>query len=79
MSGVPAEFSLSEIATMLGVSLREIRYRAETGEIETFRPSGNPRGKRKVSLVAVQRMYPDGWESMVLRAGLLRVTEQPET
>ncbi len=70
MNGPPSEFSLTEIAMMLGVSRYEIEYRADLGSLETFRPSGNPRGKRKVSLTTLKRMYPDAWESMVERIAL---------
>ena len=54
MSAPSAEFSLTELAVLLGVPRHEIDYRVKRGRLAVFRPSGNPRGKRKVTLEAVR-------------------------
>ena len=46
----------------------QIDYRVKRGRLAVFRPSGNPRGKRKVSLEAVREAYPDVYESLLQRA-----------
>lgn len=71
MSAPSAEFSLTELAALLGVPRHEIDYRVKRGRLAVFRPSGNPRGKRKVSLEAVREAYPEVYESLLLRASVL--------
>ena len=70
MSAPSAEFSLTELAALLGVPRHEIDYRVKRGRLAVFRPSGNPRGKRKVSLDAVREAYPEVYESLLQRAAL---------
>ena len=74
MSAPSAEFSLTELAALLGVPRHEIDYRVKRGRLAVFRPSGNPRGKRKVTLEAVREAYPDVYESLLNRAGVLAGT-----
>ena len=72
MSGVPpAELSLTELATLLGVGRHELDYRVKVGRLRVFRPSGSPRGKRKVSLEAVREAFPEVYESLMQRASIL--------
>jgi hypothetical protein len=71
MSAPSAEFSLTELAALLGVPRHEIDYRVKRGRLAVFRPSGNPRGKRKVSLEAVRDAYPEVYESLLQRASIL--------
>lgn len=66
-----AEFSLTELAALLGIPRHEIDYRVKRGRLAVFRPSGNPRGKRKVTLEAVREAYPDVYESLLRRASVL--------
>ncbi len=71
MSAPSAELSLSELAVLLGVPRHELDYRVKTGRLPVFRPSGNPRGKRKVTLEGVRQAFPEVYESLVQRASLL--------
>ncbi len=66
-----AEFSLTELAALLGIPRHELDYRVKRGRLAVFRPSGNPRGKRKVTLDAVRDAYPDVYESLLQRASSL--------
>lgn len=63
-----AEFSVTELAALLGIPRHELDYRVKRGRLAVFRPSGNPRGKRKVTLEAVREAYPEVYESLLRRA-----------
>jgi hypothetical protein len=56
---------------LLGIARHELDYRVKRGRLSVFRPSGNPRGKRKVMLEAVRQAFPDVYESLLQRASLL--------
>jgi hypothetical protein len=71
MSVPSAELSLTELSVLLGVPRHELDYRVKTGQLATFRPSGNPRGKRKVTLEGIRQAFPEVYESLVQRASLL--------
>ena len=71
MSVPSAELSLSELAKLLGIPRYQLDYRVKRGRLAVFRPSGNPRGKRKVTLEAVRQAFPEVYESLVQRASLL--------
>lgn len=66
-----AEFSLTELAALLGIPRHELDYRVKRGRLAVFRPSGNPRGKRKVTLEAVRDAYPEVYESLLQRAAVV--------
>jgi hypothetical protein len=68
-----AEFSLTELAALLGIARHELDYRVKRGRLAVFRPSGNPRGKRKVTLEAVMEAYPEVYESLLQRASAFGV------
>jgi hypothetical protein len=69
-----AEFSLTELAALLGIARHELDYRVKRGRLAVFRPSGNPRGKRKVTLEAVRDAYPEVYESLLQRASTFLAT-----
>lgn len=71
MNAPSAELSLTELSALLGIPRHELDYRVKRGRLAIFRPSGNPRGKRKVTLEAVREAYPEVYESLLQRASLL--------
>lgn len=66
-----AEFSLTELAALLGVPRHELDCRVKRGRLPVCRSSGNARGKRKVTLEAVREASPEVYESLLQRASVL--------
>jgi len=71
MNAPSAELSLTELSALLGIPPHELDYRVKRGRLAIFRPSGNPREKRKVTLEAVRQAFPEVYESLLQRASLL--------
>lgn len=63
------------LAVLPEIPRHELDYRVKRGRLAVFRPSGNPRGKRKVTLEAVREAYPEVYESLLQRASELEGLE----
>lgn len=64
-SPLKREYSLAEVAKMLHVSVRVVRYRIKKGGLRAFSPSGNPKGAKVILLSTLQEVYPQDWIDMM--------------
>lgn len=64
---IPAEFSITELATVLGVSRRVIEYRVSQGVLPSVRYSKSARGKKVIPTAALKEHHPEIWDAIVLK------------
>lgn len=63
---IPGEFSITELAAVLGVSRHIIQYRVKTGVLPSKRYSKSPRAKRVIPTAQLKEHHPEIWDAIVL-------------
>lgn len=67
MAGLPSEMSVTELATVLQISRKQLRRRVEHGTIPTHRVGPGPRSKRVVLLEDLRRQFPELYDAVVAK------------
>jgi excisionase family DNA binding protein len=68
---LPAYLTITQLADVLGLTRRSVRYRVEKGTIPSTKMGDERTARRVVFLATLKRDFPELWEAVVMKTDVL--------